>query len=104
MPTCPACGKEIEWKHSFSLWNPWDFPCPHCKTRLEASRVQKYMAYAVVPGGLLLAAVPISLERAGIWHTTESLMFFVILVPLLLVGAAASWKHTRFIVRPHKPA
>jgi hypothetical protein len=99
VPTCPACGKEIRWKHSFSLWNPWNYPCPHCKVALEASRIQKYMAYAMVPLGALLAAVPIFLEKRGIWQTGESLMFFAIVIPLLLIGAAATWPYTRFTAR-----
>jgi hypothetical protein len=97
VPTCPACGKEIRWHHSFSLWNPWNYPCPHCKVPLEASRIQKYMVYAMVPVGALVAAVPIFLEELGVWRAAESLMYFAVVVPLLLIGAAATWPYTRFI-------
>ena len=99
LPTCPSCGKHIEWKHSFTFWNPWNFPCPHCKVSLEASKIQKYITLAVVPVGLLLAAVPIVLEEAGVWGTKHSLVFFAFVVPALLVGARASWPHTRFTER-----
>jgi hypothetical protein len=98
-PSCPICGERIEWKHSFSLWNPWNYPCPHCKVSLEGSKIQKYIALAVIPVGLLLAAVPIVLEQAGVWSTKHSFLFFAIVVPVLLIGARASWPYTRFTER-----
>ena len=99
MPTCPACKNQLGWKHSFSFWNPWNYPCPHCKVPLEASRIQKCIAYAVVPAGLLIAAVPIIFERSGMWKTQDSLLFFAILVPLIVIGALASWPLTTFTVK-----
>ena len=99
MPTCPNCGKELGWKHSFSFWNPWNFSCPHCKVALEASRIQKYIAYAVVPVGVLLGGVVTYFQKQGSWQTAESLTFFGLVVPLLIVGALLSWRHTRFTVR-----
>ena len=99
VPHCPACLEKIQWRHSFSLWNPWNFPCPHCKVPLEASRVQKTMVVAMVPTGLLLAGVAIFFKQRGIWHTRESLAFFGIVVPALIVGAWVSWAFTRFKVK-----
>lgn len=99
LPSCPGCGRAIEWKHSFSFWNPWTFPCPHCKVPLEASRIQKAIAIAMVPVGLLLAGIPIALEELGVWRAGHSLAFFAIVAPLLVVGAWASWRHTRFTLK-----
>jgi hypothetical protein len=104
LPVCPGCGGTIGWKHSFTFWNPWHFPCPHCAAPLEASRIQKYIALAVVPLGVLLAGASIVLERIGVWGTTGSLIYFAIIVPLLVAGALASWPHTRFTVKSRVPA
>ena len=98
-PTCPACGREIKWKHSFALWNPWNFPCPHCQVPLEASRIQKAFAFAAIPVGLLLAGIAIYFEKQGLWGTRESLMFFAIVVPILIAGTWASWSYTSFTAK-----
>ena len=104
MPTCPACGRVFGWKECFTFWNPWDSPCPHCGARLEASRHQKYFAYAVIPLGAFLAAVPLLLEAQGVWSKHQSLAFFAVVVPFLLAGALASWRYTRFTVKKPRGA
>jgi endogenous inhibitor of DNA gyrase (YacG/DUF329 family) len=99
MPSCPGCGKSLQWKHSFYFWNPWSFPCPYCGKLLEASRGQKVFAIAVVPLGVLLAGIPVLMERQGVWGTTGSLVFFAIVAPVLIAGAIASWPRTRFTLK-----
>ena len=99
IPTCPSCHNELRLKHSFSFWNPWNFPCPHCKVPLEASRIQKYIAFAVIPVGLLFAGIGIALERGGAWGPAGSLAFFALVVPLVVAGALVSWRHTRFTLK-----
>src|SRR5215212_8703377 len=102
VPTCPVCGKEIGWKHSATFWNPWNYPCPHCRAALEASKIQKYIAMAVIPVGLLIAIVPISLEELGVWGTAHSLLYFAVVVAVLSIGAWASWSCTHFSARQGK--
>lgn len=99
MPTCPACSRTLGLRHSATFWNPWNFPCPHCKTRLEASRIQKAIAFAVVPLGALLALVPVLLEKEGIWGHRESIVYFAIVIPVVIAAAVASWPRTTFTVR-----
>jgi membrane protein YdbS with pleckstrin-like domain len=99
MPTCPNCRRELGWRQSFSFWNPWNFPCPHCEVTLEASRIQKYIAIAVVPVGMLLAGVTTYFQKRGIWQTSESLLFFALVVPPLVAGALVSWRHTQFTIK-----
>ena len=99
MPTCPNCRRELGWRQSFSFWNPWNFPCPHCEVTLEASRIQKYIAIAVVPVGMLLAGVTTYFQKSGVWQTAESLIFFALVAPLLVAGALVSWRYTQFTVK-----
>ena len=99
MPICPGCGNPLRWKDSFSFWNPWNFPCPHCKVSLEASRIQKSIAFAVVPAGFLLAGIAILFEEHGLWQTAGGLAFFSIVVLLIVIGALLSWRHTRFTIK-----
>ena len=101
-PICPSCRNEIEWKQSFTFWNPWSYPCPHCKTLLEASRVQKYIAIAVVPVGLVLATAAILLGKLEVWGTNHTVVYFLVAVSLLVVGARASWSLTRFNTKAAK--
>ena len=98
-PVCPACSQKLRWRDSFSFWNPWNFPCPRCKTPLEASRIQKMFALATIPLGLLVAGVAIFFLKNGAWHTRESLVFFGVVAQVLVAGAWASWWHTRFKVK-----
>jgi hypothetical protein len=90
LPTCPACQATLGWKESYSFWNPWNYPCPHCHVALEASRIQKGMAYAVVPAGMLLATILL---------VFEGIAFLAIVVPLIVVAAGASWLFTTFTVK-----
>ena len=90
LPACPACRRTLGWKDSFSFWNPWDYPCPHCKVSLEASRIQKLMAFAVVPAGVLLAAIPLLFD---------SVVYLAIVIPVIVVAAASSWLFTKFKVK-----
>lgn len=98
-PVCPACSKAIGLRHSAAFWNPWNFPCPHCKAPLEASRIQKGIAFAVVPLGAILAAVPVMMERQGVWGHRGSIAYFAIVVPVIIAGAVASWSRTTFTLR-----
>jgi CXXC-20-CXXC protein len=98
-PRCPACGKDIEWKHSLSFWNPWDFACPHCRTRLEASRIQKNIAMAVIPGGVLLAAAFLFLQRQLGFSRVALIVILIMIVASLMVGARVSWRRTSFTPR-----
>jgi CXXC-20-CXXC protein len=98
-PRCPACGKDLEWKHSMSFWNPWDFPCPHCRARLEASRIQKIIAMAVIPGGVLLAAVFLFLQRQLGVSRGVLIATLVVIVASLMVGTRVSWRRTSFTLR-----
>ena len=99
MPGCPACGKQLGWKECSTFWNPWDSPCPHCKARLEASRHQKYLVYAMVPVGAFLAALPLLLEAHGVWEKRQSIAFFAIVVPCMIGGVLVTWTRTTFKVR-----
>ena len=98
-PACPGCGKAIEWRHSFTFWNPWNYPCPHCGIALEASKVQKRIACAVVPVGILIALGALALQRLGFWSKPIGIAYVALAVVILMVGVRVSWSHTRFTKR-----
>ena len=102
-PTCPACAKAIEWRHSFTFWNPWNYPCPHCGAALEACKVQKGIAFAVIPGGALMAVGALALQRVGFWSNAIGILYILVVVTLLIVGIRVSWSHTRFALRDRIP-
>ena len=90
LPTCPACQATLGWKDSFSFWNPWSYPCPHCKVALEASRAQKILAYAVIPAGVLLAGIAVLFDSA---------VYLAVAIAVIVPAAASSWLFTTFTVK-----
>ena len=92
MPVCPSCGKALGWRDISSFWNPWNYPCPHCKVVLEASPIQKRIALATVPAGIGIACV-------AIYFRKSSLAFLAVVVVFLVVGALMSWPRTTFKVK-----
>jgi CXXC-20-CXXC protein len=99
MPACPSCTKTLTWKDASTFWNPWSYPCPHCRTVLEASRIQKVIAVAVVPCGLLLAMSVLWIEKLEMWQQGALLGFIVFVAISLFVGALISWRHTTFTIK-----
>jgi hypothetical protein len=98
-PVCPCCAQNIEWRHSLMFWNPWDYSCPHCQRRLEASRIQKIIAMAVIPGGAALALLfHLLKQQFGVTKSGLLALLGVVCV-LLVVGARWSWNHTTFSKR-----
>ena len=99
MPQCPSCHQRLGWKESFTFWNPWKYDCPHCRQPLEASRIQKVFAFATVPAGIALAAIPIACQEMGLWHQQQSLVYFAVVLPMLIAAALLSWPMTRFKIK-----
>jgi len=99
MPACPSCARTLTWKNASTFWNPWSYPCPHCGTVLEASRIQKVIALTVVPGGVLLAMSVLWIEKLEMWQQRALLCFIVFVAVSLVVGALISWRHTTFTIK-----
>jgi hypothetical protein len=95
-PVCPGCAQPIAWRQSLTFWNPWDYACPHCQQRLVASRVQRYIAYGVIPGGAVLALLFLFLQQQLGFSKPQLLVCLGALCVLLVAGARWSWHHTRF--------
>jgi hypothetical protein len=98
-PSCPNCGKHFGIKECSTFWNPWQYACPQCGVALEASGVQKAVALAVVPAGILLAALLSWLEERGGWEPRALLFVLAIMAAVLIAGAIASWRITRFTIK-----
>jgi len=99
-PHCPACGRRISFAHSLEIWNPWRVTCPHCAAPLEASARAKAAWAMSVPLGVLVAIVPISMERAGRWTQADSLFYFASLLLILLPISYIAWTRVTLSIRP----
>ena len=98
-PLCPSCNAAIRLRDSFTFWNPWRYPCPHCGAVLEASSIQKGMVLAAGPVGLLVAAGAIYLRQHFKVGNAWLALYLLITVGVVTCGALASWSRTRFKVK-----
>ena len=98
-PACPSCARAFTWKDSSTFWNPWNVPGPYCGAALEASRNQKIIAAAVVPGGVLLATTVLWIEKLGAWQQRALVGLLVFVAVSLFAGALLSWRHTSFTIK-----
>jgi hypothetical protein len=98
-PVCPSCGKTISLREASSFWNPWNYACPHCSVVLEASGIQKAIALAVVPVGVLIAVALSWMKQRGAWETRALLFVLAIIAAVLVAGAIASWRITQFAIK-----
>lgn len=80
---CPACDHRVSFAQSFGILNPFNFPCPDCKSRLTVGTRGRIVLVAAVIFGLSLCAIAIFMEEAGRRETRESLQFTAL---ALIVG------------------
>jgi hypothetical protein len=82
---CPACKHRISFLSSFRVLNPWKHRCASCGAVLTGGRRATVAVVAAALIGLLIAAVAIGMEEARRWVTLDSLLWFAIAVPLILI-------------------
>ncbi len=95
-PACPECGHRFSLLRGLAAWNPWKYRCPYCRTVLETTGPWKLATLAAIPLGLVIVATAVIREEAGVWHTTDSLLFFLLVFMALFVVWALSWRFVRF--------
>lgn len=101
-PHCPSCGAAITLVQSFAMWNPWRVQCPACKADLQMSLVAKVGGLLAVPLGIGIAAVPIYMEETKRWVTADSLTYFGIIAPCVLLAGLLAWSRTELLPRRGK--
>ena len=90
-PECPSCSQGINLIQGMKLLNPWRYRCPNYKTILETSRLGKGIFIFGFILGLLIAGIAIRMEDLGHWHTSESVVFFAILLLVYAVITGLLW-------------
>lgn len=98
-PSCPKCKRRLSLTHGLRMWNPWRCFCPYCGAELEAGPYSKAFMVASLPLGVAVGVMAIVQEEIGRWDTSESMLYFgVVLVVLLAVGLVA-WQKTQFRIK-----
>ena len=98
-PQCPVCQSSISFISGLKMWNPWRVTCPHCHAKLMMSKLVKVFSVLCIPLGIVYGSIPIYMEETGRWATHNSLVFFAITAPALLVIAYGQWLRTRLYAR-----
>jgi hypothetical protein len=81
------------------MFNPWMVSCPSCKAKLEMGRASKIAAIFSMPLGLGWAGVAIYMEETKQWVTQDSLAYFAVTLPILMVIGYVIWPLTKFYAK-----
>ncbi len=83
---CPECGNAIPFKKQLFSFSPFRYACGAClaELRLHAKSAFPLLAVVVI-SGILIAAEAVIMEWKGVWNGRDSLVFFLIAVPLYTV-------------------
>lgn len=113
-PICPKCQKALPYHFALELFNPYDFRCPHCDTRLRSRMITiQILGYAVIG---VLGAFPVLWFYVVNWAWTTAMLitYMAVCFPLaLLASHFIFWKTDSLVSRndshtspetPGKPA
>jgi DNA-directed RNA polymerase subunit RPC12/RpoP len=91
---CPKCGKRYSYWESWKIWNPMKYVCPYCSSVLRIGPKSLRNVLAISCGiGLFIALFAVSMEERAGWKTADSMMFFGIIFPVILVPLSyACWR------------
>jgi hypothetical protein len=97
---CPRCHKDFSYAYSFKILHPFKHRCPGCGAILTAGRRGKLVLIAAGLLGLCIAGVAIAMEEMGLWTTYNSLLWFAIAVPVIVLPYQYwCWKWVQFEIR-----
>lgn len=82
---CPECGRRFSFLYSFRILNPNRFACPSCATILTAGRYGNATRIVGAIIGAAIAAVAIYMEKRGGWVTLDSIVWFAIALPIVII-------------------
>jgi hypothetical protein len=84
-PSCPSCGTSFSVFYRLRIINPWRHRCRFCGTLISIDDRKGAMVFiGACVLGLAIPAFSITMERAGLWITRDSLIFFSLCLLLLV--------------------
>lgn len=100
---CPNCNHYFTYLGTWKIINPNNCHCPNCITPLELNRFAKKMVLISAVIVIMLVLVAIGLEGRKIWTTANSLIYFlIVLPPMLIVLSYILWRFGNFQIRNYK--
>jgi hypothetical protein len=98
-PVCPSCGHVFTVWGSLRHWNPYNTTCPQCGAKLRVRHVTVLFGLSGLCG-LALAAVAIFCEETRVWQSSDTLKFFAVAIPLVVVPwSIFLWSRSHYILR-----
>src|SRR5437867_6937528 len=98
-PVCPCCGYVFTCWRSLRHWNPYYTTCPQCGAKLRVRQATVFFVLSALCG-LLVAVVAIFCEETRIWDASDSLKFFAVAIPLIVVPwSIFLWSRSQYILR-----
>ena len=95
---CPNCSGPLSYGFSWTLWNPFDFRCPHCRAALKITNFVRLLVYPVSLG-LAVTAAAITLEETGLLPQGDSLPYIVIASPAVaILWHWHAWRKGKFAI------
>jgi hypothetical protein len=95
-PRCPECHETITFLQSFKNFNPWNYKCPNCGTKIKASSYWKVLTILGFFLGVFIASIAIYQEEHNVWQTSDSMIFFFCTLILSLPLSYVSWLYASF--------
>src|SRR6266404_2759045 len=98
-PVCPRCGFTFSFWRSLKYWNPYNTTCPQCGAKLRVRHVTVLLGLSGLCG-VAIAGVAIVCEETRIWHSSDSLIFFAVAFPLIIVPwSVFLWSRSQYMLR-----
>lgn len=82
---CPKCDGTLSYAFTWTVMNPYRFTCPYCKTTIKVANANAILGLFGLMG-LSTAGVAIGMEWLGRWQTEDSMLLFLIVGPVVIIG------------------
>jgi hypothetical protein len=96
-PKCPSCEIEVKY-FSFRPYNPWNFKCLGCGVNLRSSLPNRLGFIATFMLAFVFGVTAAGLEDLGVWHMSESLLYFSIFLLCVSISCRLVWSKVEFRV------
>jgi hypothetical protein len=96
-PKCPSCETEVKY-FSFRPYNRLDFKCLGCGVSLRSSLPYTLGFIATFMLAFVFGGTAAGLEDLGVWHMSESLLYFSIFLICISISGRLVWSKVEFRV------